>query len=215
LANPLIKQPVRVVIVTDPMCSWCWGMSNDIDLARQIHHPDVNYDLLLGDINTQGNKPIGDYGRRYLQRLWQEVAATTGQRFGELVPEAYIHNSKLPCLALEAVRVLTQRAPFDFLRKLQASFFLEQKNISDRATLLQLTSESGYDAGEVDRLIDSTEVNARVDFQFENAGTYGTCAMPSVLIEDHRSMRLLAGGYVDADMLDQLLKEALAHQLVE
>lgn|GEM_PF-584375 len=215
MADPLTEKPVRVVIVTDPMCSWCWGMSNDIDLARETHRPDVTYDLLFGGINTQGNQPIGEYGRRYLRRLWQEVAATTGQRFGDLVPEAYIHNSKLPCLALEAVRLLTQRAPFDFLRKLQTSFFLEQKNISERATLLKLTSESGYDAGEVDRLIDSTEVNARIDFQFENAGAFGTEAMPSVLIEDHRSMRLLAGGYVDADMLDQLLKEALAHQLVE
>ena len=190
-------------------------MCNDIDQARKIHHPNVTYDLLLGGINTQGKQPIGEYGRRYLRRLWQEVAATTGQRFGDLVPEPYIHNSKLPCLALEAVRLLTQRAPFDFLRKLQTSFFVEQKNISERATLLQLTSAAGYDAEEVDHLIDSTEVNARIDFQFENAGTYGTGAMPSVLIEDQRSMRLLAGGYVDADMLDQLLKEALTQQLVE
>ncbi|MCR9258332.1 MAG: DsbA family protein [Pseudomonadaceae bacterium] len=213
--NPLTEKQVRVVIVTDPMCSWCWGMSNDIDLARENHHPDVMYDLLLGGINTQGHKPIGEYGRRYLHRLWQEVAATTGQRFGDLVAEDYIHNSKLPCLALEAVRLLTQRAPFDFLRKLQTSFFQQQQNISDRTTLLQLTAESGYDAEAVDRLIDSPEVQARIKFQFDNAGKYGTEAMPSVLLEDCRSMRLLAGGYVDADMLNQLLEDALAHQRVE
>ena len=215
MVNPLTNGPARVVIVTDPMCSWCWGMSGDIDIARRKHHPTITYDFMLGGINPQGTQPIGAYGRRYLRRLWHEVAATTGQTFGELVPEVYVHNSRLACLAVEAIRLMTGSAPFDFLHQLQASFFVEQQNINDRNTLRRLASAAGYDADKMNKLMDSTQVNARVDFQFENAGAFGTGAMPSVLIEENSKMRLLAGGYVDASMLDQLLQEALSAQTAD
>ncbi|XOV85741.1 MAG: DsbA family protein [bacterium] len=198
-----------MVIVTDPMCSWCWGMSNDIDQARQAADSEVTFDLMLGGINTTGTLPMGEYGRRYLKRLWAEVSATTGQHFGELVADNYIHNSRLPCLALEAIRLQSGNPPFDFLRTLQNSFFTQQQNINDRQTLLRLATQSGYDAVRLGKLMDSVEVNARLDFQFENSGAFGTGALPSVLIEVNQKMRLLAGGYVDDSMLRQLITQAL------
>ena len=74
--------PVRIVLVTDPMCSWCWGMADEFNEAMSTLQEGVEFDLLLGGINTHGTQPIGAYGRRYLMRLWREVADTTGQLSG-------------------------------------------------------------------------------------------------------------------------------------
>ena len=95
-------QTIKVYIVTDPMCSWCWGMAGAVEEAAHRLADQVTFELLLGGINTHATQPIGEFGRRHLMKLWQEVRETTGQRFGFELPEGLIYNSHLPCVAIEA-----------------------------------------------------------------------------------------------------------------
>ncbi len=195
--------PKRVVLVTDPLCSWCWGMADEFLLARERLAEQVDFDLMLGGINVHGTQPIGDYGRRFLMKLWREVADTTGQTFGFKLPEEYVHNSVAPCLVLEAVREATDSAPFDLLHDLQRRFFVTGEDITD----LQLLSEQAAEHG-VENLkarMHDEALRERLRFQFDNAGAFGTNAMPSLLIEEQGTMRLLAGGYVDAGMMETLI----------
>ncbi len=194
----------RVVFVTDPMCSWCWGMADDFRDALTELAAEAEFDLMLGGINTHGSQPIGDYGRRYLMKLWREVADTTGQKFGFQLPDSYVHNSVLPCLLLEAARDATGAPPFELLHALQARFFVAGEDITSMDLLAAMAEEQGIedfaaqtrDAGMLERL----------RFQFEHAGSFGTNALPSLLIEDVRGLRLLAGGYVDGEMLVSLVR---------
>ncbi len=193
----------RVVLVSDPMCSWCWGMARDFEGARAALEESFEFDLMLGGINTHGTQPIGDYGRRYLMKLWQEVEATTGQAFGFALPEAYVHNSVLPCLLLEAWREDHAAPPFALLHELQQRFFVHGESISD-LELLSGIAES-YAVSDFAARVGDPGLTERVRFQFENAGAFGTNAMPSLLIDDERGLSLLAGGYVDAEMMQSLL----------
>ena len=191
------------MLVTDPLCSWCWGMADEFLLARERLAEQVDFDLMLGGINVHGTQPIGDYGRRFLMKLWREVADTTGQTFGFKLPEEYVHNSVAPCLVLEAVREATDSAPFDLLHDLQRRFFVTGEDITD----LQLLSEQAAEHG-VENLkarMHDEALRERLRFQFDNAGAFGTNAMPSLLIEEQGTMRLLAGGYVDAGMMETLI----------
>ena len=109
----------HVYVVTDPMCSWCWGMAGAVEEAAHVLRDEVTFELLLGGINTHGTQPIGEFGRRHLMKLWQEVHATTGQPFGFRLPDEFIYNSTLPCVAVEALRRRSGVAPFGFLHRLQ------------------------------------------------------------------------------------------------
>ena len=195
--------PKRVVLVTDPLCSWCWGMADEFLLARERLAEQVDFDLMLGGINVHGTQPIGDYGRRFLMKLWREVADTTGQTFGFKLPEEYVHNSVAPCLVLEAVREATDSAPFDLLHDLQRRFFVTGEDITDLQSLSEQAAEHGVENLKA-RMHDEA-LRERLRFQFDNAGAFGTNAMPSLLIEEQGTMRLLAGGYVDAGMMETLI----------
>lgn len=201
----------KLYLVTDPMCSWCWGMAADFADARAQLAGMIDFDLILGGINTHGTQPIGAYGRRFLLRLWQEVAATTGQNFGDRFPHQYVHNSTLPCVAIEAVRMVTQQVPFDYLHNLQEQFFMHAQDINDRQILLQEAAKIGVSASQLTPLLSDPAVLERVRFQFENASSFGTQALPSLLIQDagDTTMQLFAGGYVDAQMLVSLLQARL------
>ncbi len=196
----------RVYLVTDPMCSWCWGMADDFESARARLSHKVEFDLMLGGINTHGTQPIGDYGRRFLMRLWREVAETTGQDFGFKLPDEYIHNSARTCLALEAGRHLLSTAPFEFLHSLQRAFFKDGLDVTQEPVIMQCAEVCGIDPNALVSEMQAPKHLESIRFQFEAATGFGTQAMPSLVQEDSGRFSLIAGGYVDAEMMESLLE---------
>ena len=199
----------RVLIVTDPMCSWCWGMSEAVEKASVELRDDVEFDILLGGINTHGTQTIGEFGERHLLSIWREVHATTGQEFGFRLPASFVYNSTLPCIAVEALRRFIQRPPFGYLHRLQQCLFVQGLNINDRLLLRQVALEFGMVKVEFDAALEDRELHDLVSAQFESSRGYGTNALPSVVVESDDDRRLLLGGYADAEMLVAQIRDWL------
>jgi putative protein-disulfide isomerase len=195
-----------VVIVTDPLCSWCWGMAPAVEQVADRFGDRVRFDLVLGGVNVDSTLPVGDYGRRLLMRIWQEVAATTGQSFGYRIPEGFVYNSVRACLAVAALRRASGRPPFGYLHRLQQLLFEQGVDINDPDVLAGAAAELGYDGVAVRAALDDAAALAALRAEFAGARVYGTQALPSVLTEWKGRRRLLAGGYVDAEMLEALIK---------
>ncbi|MCZ6888384.1 MAG: DsbA family protein [Gammaproteobacteria bacterium] len=200
-----------VRFVTDPMCSWCWGMTPDIETT--MHDlPELAYDLSVGGINLDSTKPVGRYGKSQLDKLWDEVTVVTGQTFSHQVQPGTVYNSMLPCLAIEAMRGLIDAPPFGYTHRLQQRFFAEGVNVNDLQTLLATAAEFDVDEERLRRDMDSQAVRERARWGFENARRYGTNALPSVLVSnDDSDFRLLAGGYVNAEALTEELRRNFSH----
>ena len=197
---------MKVIVVTDPMCSWCWGMAPAVEEAASRLAGEVEFDLLLGGINTHGSQFIGDYGKRHLFRIWHEVQATTGQTFGFRLPEQFVYNSTLPCIAVQTVRARLERPPFGYLHRLQQLFFEHGVNINDADVLADAASEFGWQPQRFVNALADNEVATGVVHGFAVSRTYGTNALPSILWERNGDRTLLAGGYADADMLVELVR---------
>jgi putative protein-disulfide isomerase len=202
--------PLTVLFVTDPLCSWCWGMADAIETVRREMTRDFDFDLILGGINIDSTQPVGSYGRRLMRRLWQDVAATTGQAFGEMPTVAYVHNSVPVCLALEHLRVVRSEPPFDALHELQRRFFTAGENTTDPDFLLGFLRHAGAHPDSFDQLVADGALQERLRFQFSMARGFGTEAMPSVLLRRGTDTRLIAGGYLDAQMLEEVIHTAAA-----
>ena len=201
---------LKIWFVTDPLCSWCWGMADDIDRTRASLADRVDFDFLLGGINTSSSLPVGEYGRRRLQSLWREVAEVTGQSFcGRLPHESFVYNSTLPCRAVHAVRALSAAPPFAFLHLLQQQFFLRGVDICNPAVLVDLAERVGIDEFSFRRALADAGIHNRVSREFDTAREYGTQALPAVLAEDGAGRRLLVGGYVSTELLTEQLTRLL------
>lgn len=53
-----------ILIVTDPLCSWCWGMTSAVDTVTAELHTDIELDLVLGGINLDSTQVVSSYDRR-------------------------------------------------------------------------------------------------------------------------------------------------------
>ncbi len=200
---------VKVLVVTDPLCSWCWGMSAAVEEAAVRLAGEVEMGILLGGVNTTSALPVGDYGRRLLARIWRDVQATTGQSFCFRVPDGFVYNSTVPCLAVAAVRRATGKPPFGYLHRLQQLFFQEGRDVNDPALLRGTAEELGIDGQVVAAGLEDPALLARLREEVASARSYGTSALPNVLVERDGERRLLLGGYADAATLESCVRTGL------
>jgi putative protein-disulfide isomerase len=197
----------RVIFVTDPMCSWCWGMAREIDRTMTMLAGEFEFDVLLGGINIDSTQPVGDYGRRRLAGVWREVTEVTGTTFGAGLPAGdFVYNSTRACAALEAVRELSGRPPFEYLQRLQRRFFLGGEDVTQAALLRAEARAAGIDADRFDEVLVSPRTLDRMRSGFGLAKSYGTAALPSVVVESAGARRLVTGGYADAPTLIEALR---------
>ncbi|MEM6710055.1 MAG: hypothetical protein AAF648_14845 [Pseudomonadota bacterium] len=202
----------RLLLVTDPMCSWCWGMAAAVEEAQQHLAGQVRLELLLGGVNLHGTQPIGSYGRSVLARLWAEVAQTTGQPFAASVPEPLVYNSLLPCALLKWAAIEKQRTPLGLLHRMQQRFFHHGANINGIDELVRLAAE--FDLRLDDPLVTLHEVAAGAPLQheFETARSYGTRALPALVLDEKGQRRLLLGGYADAETIVETTQRRLSEE---
>jgi protein-disulfide isomerase-like protein with CxxC motif len=180
-------------------------MSGAIEEAIQ-QMPDVTWDFLLGGVNTHATHPIGDYGRRLLLHLFREVHATTGQTFSFNLPDEFVYNSTLCCVAVHVVRDLIGRPPFGYLHRLQQLFYSEGVNINDADVLIATAVDQGLSAEEVRERLSQPRYTELARFEFDTAREYGTNALPNVLWEQDGQRSLIGGGYMDSQTLLQAIE---------
>jgi protein-disulfide isomerase-like protein with CxxC motif len=172
---------------------------------------EVEFDFLLGGINVQATHPIGDFGRRHLDKVWRDVHATTGQVFGFVLPEHMVYNSLVPCKAIHAVRGFLGKPPFGYLHALQQCLFVQGRNVTDLGVLIAVAADFGCPPDVVVRGVEDPAIHRVVMEEFDSARRYGTNALPALLVERNQQRSLLAGGYADADMLVELIRAQSVH----
>ncbi len=184
-------------------------MATQIAQIRRDLADDFDFDLLLGGINVASTRPFSDAGRARLVQLWRTVAQVTSASFGDGPPFGdFVYNSTQACIATEAMREATGQPPFEFLERLQRSFFTDARDITRRELQRELTLLPAHELGRWEVLIDTPRIAARVRDSFATAKSYGTAALPSVVLEVDGARRLIAGGFVDAPTLTGALRAA-------
>ena len=192
---------VSVIFVTDPMCSWCWGMAPEIERARRDGAAEFDFDCLLGGINVGSSGPVSDFARARLADVWRRVVSVTQAHFGSgLPPGDFVYNSVPACVAVEAMREVTAAPPFEFVHRLQTRFFTEGVDVGNELVLIREAVAAGANESRFVGAFRSPATLARVRAGFELAKAF-TSALPSVQVDVAGKRGLVAGGYVDAPTL--------------
>ena len=197
--------------VTDPICSWCWGMLPEWRAIMEEFQGRLQFGLRCAGLQVGSMKPLGNDQRDQLIQLWHRVQATTGQKFAFTFPDdpSFIYHSEVPCRALQIARQELQAEPWQLFHDMQEAFYLNGKNLGDLEVLVELIEPYGLDRSRfLDLVSDEAIIKATRD-EFTWCKGQVTQVLPTVFIDLGQGPRLISGGYSTAEFLIPDIKARL------
>lgn len=204
----------RLLYVMDPMCSWCWGFAPVFDaLAGQARAAGVEAQLLVGGLRPGTREALDAATRGYILEHWRAVAARTGQpfRFEGALPEGFVYDTEPACRALVTVRQHDPARVWPLLRAIQQAFYVEGRDVSRPAVLVELAEAAGVPRQAFAEAFDSAALREATQADFRRTQNLGIAGFPTLLAERDGQLALLTNGYQPLEALAPLLGRWLEH----
>ncbi len=175
-----------LVYIHDPMCSWCWAFSSALTNLLERLPAEIGTKRLLAGLAPDSREPMPAQMREYIQGQWRRIRRQVpGTQFNfDFWKLCSPRRSTYPaCRAVIAAR--HQGAAFDaaMTRAIQRAYYLQARNPSDSATLVELAGELGLDVPEFKRALVSDDVEATLMDEIRAARKLGVQAFPSLVLQ--------------------------------
>ncbi|MEZ5541824.1 MAG: DsbA family protein [Pseudomonadota bacterium] len=169
----------------DPMCSWCWGFAPVLRRLEAGLPGDVSLQRLLGGLAADTMETMAPQMQARIQSTWRRIAETIpGTQFNfdywtRCVPR---RSTWAACRAVIAAR--SQGAEYDkrMTSAVQHAYYLEARNPSDRAVLVELARELGLDAARFAADLDSAATCAKLQAEMELCERLRIYSFPALVL---------------------------------
>lgn len=198
----------KLVYIGDPMCSWCYGFSPELEKSLIELENKVDFELVMGGLrpyNTQTMKDLGDF----LKGHWEEVNHRSGQKFKYeiLKDQSFVYDTEPPSRAVLVMRKLNPEKEFEFFKAIQKAFYQENKNTNKVETYLELAKKYGIKQQTFKAEFESEELKKAIKEDFEKARKMGITGFPSMILEKNGKYHLISNGYTKAEeIVEKVLK---------
>ncbi|MBV8849072.1 MAG: DsbA family oxidoreductase [Methylobacteriaceae bacterium] len=186
LASDAKSEPLTIDVVSDVVCPWCYIGKRNLEAALATV-PDKNVEIRWRPYQLDPTIPAEGIARRaYLERKFgarvDEIytrVADAGRQAG--LDFAFERIERSPN-TLDAHRLIrwSQSAgkQNEIVELLFRQFFIEGRDVGDRATLVETADEAGMDADVVARLLDGEADKEAVREEIATAQRLGVSGVP-------------------------------------
>ena len=146
------RTDVEIVYVGDPMCSWCWGISPQLNrLEREAAQENIPYRIVLGGLRPGGGDPWNDQFKDFLKHHWEEVNDRSGQPFGYDLFEKpeFNYDTEPACRAVVAAREMKPEIEQRFFELVQHHFYVKNQDPAAVTFYQPICETLGLDFDEV------------------------------------------------------------------
>lgn len=206
----------ELILVADPMCSWCWGFSPAVSSIRRNFGDRLNILLVVGGLRPGNDKVMDEEAKSYIRHHWEEVNKASGQPFDFdfFERDDFTYDTEPACRACVTVRALKTDATLNYLELLHRSFYANNQDITDTSVLASLAVSLGVDANHFADVFNSEEARAATIDDFQVARNLGVTGFPTVVAVDmnkgekgENQYAYLNVGYRPFEALEPLLEE--------
>ncbi len=191
---------VTLVHVHDPMCSWCWAFRPTWERILASLPPGVAVRRLLGGLAPDTDRPMPDAMRDGLQATWrriQQVVPGTEFNFAFWSDCAPRRATYPACRAVVAAARQGVARDEAMVHAIQRAYYLEARNPSDDATLLDLAGELGLDRQRFAADLADPATQAEVERQVAEARALGVDSFPTLVLVTPGGAHWVAHDYND------------------
>ncbi len=186
--------------VHDPMCSWCWGF----EPARRVIFDAVAEKLqirsLLGGLAPDTDQPMPEAMQNMLQQTWKRIEQTIpGTHFNfDFWEKCSPRRSTYPAnRAVIAARIQGDEFDQQMTARIQQAYYLEARNPSENATLIELATEIGLDAQQFSKQLEDVSTQELLLAEIQVSRQMGMDSFPSLAVYRSAELHHISLNYTD------------------
>lgn len=212
-----MAQSIDIIYVGDPMCSWCWGISEEMrTLEQYVTQKNMNFTILVGGLRVGGGQAWDDEFKGFLRHHWQQVSDASGQPFGfDLFDLAdFDYDTQYACRAVVAVKNMLADGnnqgtkTLDFFVAVSRKFYVDNQDPKQVNFYQSICQVQNLDFNVFSEKFNSDDIKSQTTAEFNITRNWGVSGYPTLIHSDGQQLKLISSGFQKADgliaSLDQL-----------
>lgn len=198
----------EIIYVGDPMCSWCWGITNEIRKLKD-HYPHYNFTIVVGGLRPGGGDLWNEQMKTFLKHHWEEVNKRSGQPFGyKLFEKEYFnYDTEPPCRAVVASRKWMENYALAFYEEVSRKFYVENEYPGDPEFYRSVCSIFDIPYRSFLNHFNSQEVKHITEYEFQLNRKWGVRGYPSILFRSNKNLYQVSPGYSEFEAMHQTIEK--------
>ncbi|GKX39893.1 DsbA family protein [Pectobacterium versatile] len=207
------KEAVIVHYVGDPMCSWCWGISQSVSrIAAFCHDNHYQFTLTNGGLRAGGGDEWNTSFKNFLRREWEHISSKTGQPFSYALLDAeyFNYDTEPACRAVVSAELIAKDTKIEFFRETQRKFYTQSEDPKKIEFYESICLTTGIDFDDFKNVFTSKFAITETISEFYRARHFGVNAFPTILIEKDGMIKKIASGYISEKEITNILIKNLS-----
>lgn len=199
----------EIIYVGDPMCSWCWGISNHLKELKD-HFPQYKFTIVVGGLRPGGGDPWDDKMKDFLSHHWEEVTKRSGQPFGNKLfeQEEFNYDTEPPCRAVVASRNhISPDSELAFFEAISRKFYVENEDPSDAEFYRSICEGFSISFEHFIKDFKSEEMKAKTNAEFQMNRQWGVTGYPTVLFVSDETYYQVNHGYSEFNEMKNVIEK--------
>lgn len=206
-----------LIYVGDPLCSWCYGFSNELEKIKEHYKGELFFSVVFGGLRPYTKEPMKADDKKMLKHHWEAVNERTNMPFGYdiLKPESeFIYDTEKPSRAIAAIRQLKPDDTLAFFKDVQTAFYRDNIDTNVAENYFPLIANYGIDEKEFLELFESEQMKAQTLSDFQWAQQVGAKSFPTLAFQHNNQLYAVAIGYRTFDEVKKVVDDILSKKQV-
>ena len=201
----------EIIYVGDPMCSWCWGISNHLKDLKN-HFSDHQFSIVLGGLRPGGGDPWDENFKAFLKHHWEEVTARSGQPFGYKLfeRESFHYDTEPPCRAVVTARKWLGQDVLDFYEAVSKKFYVDNEDPGENGFYRSICEQFDISFDAFIEAFGSEEVKYQTKQDFLLNRQWGVTGYPTVLFKYQNQLYQINHGYSEFEQMKAVIGKVMS-----
>ncbi len=191
-----IEKP-KLIYVGDPMCSWCYGISEELSQTVDHFGDRVKLEIVMGGLRAGGGEEWNTSFKDFLRHHWEDVGMKSGQpfKFDLLERAEFDYDTEPACRAVVTIQDIAPDKMLPFFKAVQVGFYVENNDPKEVEFYRDICKKMGIDFSVFSAKFNSSQMKENTIGHFQRSAELGARSFPTLLLEYKGQRHRIAIGY--------------------
>lgn len=197
----------KLIYIGDPMCSWCYGISDELSKLVDHYEDQVDLQIIMGGLRPGGGEEWNENFKNFLKSHWTEINHRTGKKFSfDLFEKEQFHYDTEPaCRSVVTALEMDKKIGLKFFELVQEGFYLENKDPKQTNFYSPICEKLGLDFNVFTKLFESQALKDKTQENFQQSAQLGVNSFPTILFQQNDKTYILSRGYQTFETMKERL----------